>query len=66
MPKDSRDLIKELEADGWRFVGATGSHHHFKHPVKAGKVTVQHPKKDLIRRKTCIRRSFVRSLGRQA
>ena len=47
MPKDSRELIKELEADGWRFVGATGSHHHFKHPTKAGKVTVPHPKKDL-------------------
>jgi predicted RNase H-like HicB family nuclease len=37
MPKDSRDLIQELQADGWRFVGATGSHHHFKHPVRAGK-----------------------------
>jgi predicted RNA binding protein YcfA (HicA-like mRNA interferase family) len=45
--KDSRDLTRELEADGWRFVGATGSHHHFKHPTKPGKVTVPHPRRDL-------------------
>jgi predicted RNA binding protein YcfA (HicA-like mRNA interferase family) len=24
-----------------------GSHHHFKHPVKKGIVTVPHPKKDI-------------------
>ena len=46
MGKDSRDLIRELEADGWRF-GATGSHHHYRHPVKSGKVTLPHPKRDL-------------------
>jgi predicted RNA binding protein YcfA (HicA-like mRNA interferase family) len=40
--KDSR-----VEADGWRFVGATGSHHHFKHPTKPGKVTIPHPRRDL-------------------
>jgi predicted RNA binding protein YcfA (HicA-like mRNA interferase family) len=45
--RDSRDIIRELEADGWRFVGATGSHHHFKHPVKPGKVTIPHPRRDL-------------------
>ncbi|MDJ0552335.1 MAG: type II toxin-antitoxin system HicA family toxin, partial [Microcystis sp. M49637_WE12] len=28
-------------------VGTTGSHHHFKHPHKKGKVTVPHPKKDI-------------------
>jgi predicted RNA binding protein YcfA (HicA-like mRNA interferase family) len=28
-------------------IGTTGSHHHFKHAVKPGKVTVPHPKKDL-------------------
>jgi predicted RNA binding protein YcfA (HicA-like mRNA interferase family) len=27
--------------------GQTGSHPHFKHPTKPGKVTVPHPKKDL-------------------
>jgi len=45
--KDSRDIIRELEADGWRFVGASGSHHHFKHPLKPGKVTIPHPRRDL-------------------
>ncbi|WP_187435615.1 type II toxin-antitoxin system HicA family toxin [Bradyrhizobium hipponense] len=37
----SRDLIKELESAGWRYVGATG------HPTKPGKVTIPHPKRDL-------------------
>ena len=47
MESDSRKIIKLLEADGWQFMGATGSHHHFKHNAKSGKVTVPHPKKDL-------------------
>jgi predicted RNA binding protein YcfA (HicA-like mRNA interferase family) len=34
MDKDSRDLIRELEAEGWLYTGATGSHHHYKHPTK--------------------------------
>lgn len=57
--RDSRDIIRELEADGWRFVGASGSHHHFKHPVKPGKVTIPHPKRDL-------HPKTVRSIYRQA
>lgn len=40
------ELIKILEADGWYFYKATGSHNHFKHPSKKGKVTIPHPKKD--------------------
>ena len=47
MGKDSRDIIRDLETDGWRHVGTTGSHHHYKHPRKPGKVTVPHPRKDL-------------------
>lgn len=47
MEHDSRKLIKVLEDDGWQHVGTTGSHHHFKHPMKSGKVTVPHPKRDL-------------------
>ena len=31
MGKDSRDFIRELEADGWCSVGTSGSHHYFKH-----------------------------------
>jgi len=30
----SMELIKILNDDGWYFYGATGSHHHFKHPIK--------------------------------
>ena len=44
---DSRSLIKKLEADGWKLVRVTGSHHHYRHPSKPGTVTVPHPKKDL-------------------
>jgi predicted RNA binding protein YcfA (HicA-like mRNA interferase family) len=44
---NSRELIKQVEADGWVLVRVTGSHHHFKHPTKAGLVTIPHPKKDL-------------------
>lgn len=49
MPKrySSKELIKILEDDGWFFVGAEGSHHQFKHPVKKGRVTVPHPKKEI-------------------
>jgi predicted RNA binding protein YcfA (HicA-like mRNA interferase family) len=44
---NSREIIKRLKADGWYEVAVTGSHYHFKHPVKKGKVTVPHPKKDI-------------------
>lgn len=49
MPKiySSRDLIKMVEKDGWRLCEVTGSHHHFKHNTKKGKVTIPHPKKDV-------------------
>lgn len=47
MERDSRKLIRALEDDGWQHVGTTGSHHHFKHPFKSGKLTVPHPKRDL-------------------
>jgi len=43
----SRDIIKALEKDGWRLVRITGSHHHFRHPVKSGVTTVPHPKRDI-------------------
>jgi predicted RNA binding protein YcfA (HicA-like mRNA interferase family) len=40
-------MIRLIELDGWFHVATTGSHWHFKHPTKPGKVTVPHPKKDL-------------------
>ena len=47
MAKSSRDIILLLIADGWHEVAQTGSHKHFKHPTKRGKVTVPHPKRNL-------------------
>jgi predicted RNA binding protein YcfA (HicA-like mRNA interferase family) len=44
---NSAQIMKQIEADGWVQVRVTGSHHHFKHPVKPGLVTIPHPKKDL-------------------
>ena len=39
MPK-VREAIRIVESDGWRQVRMTGSHRHFKHPVKTGTVTI--------------------------
>src|SRR5436853_373116 len=36
----ARDVIRLLEDDGWIRVSQKGSHRHFKHPTKPGKVTV--------------------------
>ncbi|MDE3178631.1 MAG: type II toxin-antitoxin system HicA family toxin [Acidobacteriota bacterium] len=35
-----RDVIRLLERDGWSAVRTKGSHQQFKHPIKAGTVTV--------------------------
>jgi predicted RNA binding protein YcfA (HicA-like mRNA interferase family) len=35
-----RDVIRLIEADGWRHVRTRGSHRQFNHPVKRGVVTV--------------------------
>lgn len=47
MNYSSREILKMLKADGWYEVKCVGDHHQFKHPVKPGKVTVPHPRKDL-------------------
>jgi predicted RNA binding protein YcfA (HicA-like mRNA interferase family) len=43
----SKEIIRLLEADGWREVRQTGSHKHFRHPVKPGTVTVPYPESDM-------------------
>jgi len=43
----SREVIKILKDDGWYEVGCDGDHHQFKHPIKKGRVTVTHPRKDI-------------------
>ena len=55
----SREIIARLKKDGWYLVHIRGSHHHFKHPEKSGRVTVPHPKKDLPK-------GTMRSIFRQA
>lgn len=45
---NSADVIRLLKADGSDEVAVRGSHHQFKHPTKPGRVTVPHPKKDLL------------------
>jgi predicted RNA binding protein YcfA (HicA-like mRNA interferase family) len=35
-----RDVIKQLETDGWYLARTKGSHRQFKHPQKTGLVTV--------------------------
>jgi predicted RNA binding protein YcfA (HicA-like mRNA interferase family) len=35
-----REIIRIIENDGWYLVTVRGSHRQYKHPVKAGRVTV--------------------------
>jgi predicted RNA binding protein YcfA (HicA-like mRNA interferase family) len=45
MERDSRKIVKRLDAEGWELVSTKGSHHKFR---KNGQtVIVPHPKKDL-------------------
>jgi len=44
---NSKDIIKALKKDGWYEVAQKGSHVQFRHPIKMGRTTVPHPKKDL-------------------
>ena len=45
MPRNSREIVKRLEAEGFELVSVKGSHHKF----RKGRITVvvPHPKKDL-------------------
>jgi predicted RNA binding protein YcfA (HicA-like mRNA interferase family) len=44
---NSRQIITRLKKEGWILVHIKGSHHQYKHPDNAGRVTVPHPEKDL-------------------
>ena len=45
MPRNSREIVKRLRAEGYELVGVKGSHHKF----RKGEITVvvPHPKKGL-------------------
>ena len=47
-----RDLIKQLESDGWFLVNTEGSHRQFKHSTKPGKVTIAGKLSDDVRKGT--------------
>jgi len=40
MPLKIQDILDMLRKDDWEQVATRGSHRQFKHPVKAGRVTV--------------------------
>ena len=61
MPKryTSKDLIKIIEADGWKLEDVRGSHHQFTHSTKKGRVTFPHPAKDM--NPKIVNRIFIRA-----
>ena len=51
MPKTAKQMERILLKDGWIFNSQNGSHRHYKHPYKKGKVTIPfHGNKDLKRK----------------
>lgn len=47
MPIKPRKMEKLILADGWIFENQIGSHKHYIHPKKSGKVTILFHVKDL-------------------
>ena len=47
MPKRPREMEKEILDDGWIFKSQEGSHRHYVHPTKPGKVTIPFHSKEL-------------------
>ena len=35
-----KDILKQIEADGWYLVRTKGSHRQYQHPTKKGLVTI--------------------------
>ena len=42
-----REIKKIIEADGWVYKNSRGSHDHYIHPTKSGKVTIPNHRGDL-------------------
>ena len=47
MPKTPKEMERIILADGWYEVSQNGSHRHYKHPTKKGKVTIPFHSRDL-------------------
>lgn len=61
MPRKVREMMKLVEADGWRLVGQRGSHRQYRHPVKKGRVTIPgHPSWEMYPE---LERSILRQAG---
>lgn len=57
MPKRPVEMEREILADGWIFKNQIGSHRHYVHPVKPGKVTIPFHSRELTRKtENCIRK----------
>ncbi len=41
----AKEMEKIIQEDGWYLVKIEGSHHHYKHSMKHGKVTIPFHKK---------------------
>lgn len=49
MPMKPKEMERRIPADGWVFKSQEGSHKHYTHPEKSGKVTIPFHGKDLPR-----------------
>jgi predicted RNA binding protein YcfA (HicA-like mRNA interferase family) len=47
MPKTPKEMERRILADGWIFKSQEGSHRHYVHPSKPGKVTIPFHNKDI-------------------
>ena len=50
MPKKPIEMERIILSDGWVFKSQTGSHRHYTHPTKSGKVTIPFHSKELLAR----------------
>jgi predicted RNA binding protein YcfA (HicA-like mRNA interferase family) len=56
-----KEIIKQIEAEGWFHHTTKGSHRQYKHPIKSGKVTINgKPNDDL---SEYIRNSILKQAG---
>lgn len=47
LERNSREIVRRLQAEEWALVKVEGSHHKFRHPAHPMPIIVPHPKKDL-------------------
>lgn len=59
--------MRLIEADGWYLVATSGDHRQYKHPTKPGKVTLDHPVKDVPAKtaQSVLRQAGIRPRGGQ-